>query len=116
MSSFDDMRPVHILEMTRDGCVKHTVTQAFLRAKVHDFMRRTIIIEMDGAKGQRPRVCIAGYMDYLWLYSYCYDYFGGPSKFDNTSPAMPYGFPKHFTYRGILIIESLDKETGYAFA
>ena len=114
MSSFDDMRPIHILEMTRDGCVKHTVTQAFLKKKMGEFVRQTIAIDME--RDKRPSVCIAGYMDYLWLYSYCYDYFGGPSKFDNTSPAMPYGFPKHFTYRGILIIESLDKETGYALA
>jgi hypothetical protein len=113
----DDTRQVRILDTRQDGTVEHTVTQAFLNMKAREFWLKVVGAQHNHRHGERPRVCIAGYMDYLWLRSYCADYMTNKPLFDTAGcQSMPEDFPKHFRYRGILVIEALENETGYTFA
>jgi hypothetical protein len=109
----DDSRQIHILD-TRQ--VEHTVTQAFLNMKAREFWLKVVGAQHNHRHGERPRVCIAGYMDYLWLRSYCADLLTNRPLFDTGCQSMPESFPEHFHYRGILVIEALENETGYTLA
>jgi hypothetical protein len=115
MNYADDTRQIHVIQYGADGGVEHTVTQAFLTMKAREFYRKVCFAQREKG-GERPRVCIAGFMDFLWLRSYCADYLGNAPMFDTGVQSMPENFPKHFTWRGVLIIEALENETGYTFA
>lgn len=106
---------VHIIQYTFPGAIEHTVTQDFLNLKMRDFLRKVSHAQVE--KHDKPRVCIAGFMDYLWLRSYVVDYLftRAPTPFEETKP-LPHDFPRHFTFRGILVIEACENATGYTFA
>lgn len=112
--TFDDLRPVHILQQTPHGTTEHTVTQAFLNEKARQFTRKLVECQR-ACDGKYPRVCIIGFMDYLWLRSYAADFLRG-GIVQMPTPAMPQDFPNHFTFRNILCIEAIEAETGYTFA
>lgn len=109
---FDDSRIVHVLQVSEHGVIEHIVTEAFLNKKAYDFHRKMLECLKNNLK---PRVCILGYMDFLWLKAYCSDYLrGGITPMPD--PPMPEGFPEHFLFRNIICVRAVENETGYTFA